>query len=174
MSGLGHTGESIMEKLIQTFHALGRLWMAVCMMAVTLPAMADKLPDYEIEGAGTGNQGTYLVRVSVLTRSSKVSDDEIGRCAIHGVLFRGFSSKENHQQQKPLAGSPMVEMQQKDFFENFFSSTYKNYFQMVSSSRQVVKVGKQYKVSGVVTVAKDQLKKDLVAADVIKGLNTGF
>ena len=150
-----------------------RLLMAL-MLLCTLPLMADELPDYQLEGAGTGSQGTYLVRVSVLSKKSKVPDDEIGRCAVHGVLFRGFASKENRQQQKPLAGGPMVEMQHKDFFEDFFTSTYKGYYQMVGGSRQVVKAGKQYKVSCVVTVAKDQLRKDLQQADIIKGLNTGF
>ncbi len=139
-----------------------------------LPIMADNLPDYEIEGAGTGNQGTYLVKVSVLSKKSKVIDDEIGRCAIHGVLFRGFANKEFRQQQKPLAGSAMVEQQNVAFFNDFFETTYKNYYQVLGSSRQVVKVGKQYKVSSVVTVAKDQLRKDLQEAGIIKGLNSGF
>ncbi|MBQ8969327.1 MAG: hypothetical protein IJ064_06325 [Bacteroidaceae bacterium] len=153
---------------------ISRIVLMACVLTFALPTLADDLPDYQIEGAGTGSQGTYLVRVSVLSKKSKVSDDEIGRCAIHGVLFRGFASKENRQQQKPLAGSPMVEMQQKAFFDDFFKSAYQNYYQMVSGSRQVVKAGKQYKVTSVVTVSKDQLRKDLVAADVIKGLNTGF
>lgn len=139
-----------------------------------LPIMADNLPDYEIEGAGTGNQGTYLVKVSVLSKKAKVNDDEIGRCAIHGVLFRGFANKELRQQQKPLAGSAMVEQQNVTFFNDFFETTYKNYYQVLGSSRQVVKVGKQYKVSSVVTVAKDQLRKDLQEAGIIKGLNSGF
>lgn len=142
-------------------------------MVMSLPMMADDLPDYEIEGAGTGNQGTYLVKVSVLSKKAKIEDEEIGRCAVHGVLFRGFANKELRQQQKPLAGSAMVEMQHKDFFKDFFGGAFKNYYQLVGP-RQVVKAGKQYKVTSVVTVAKDQLKKDLVAMDVIKGLNSGF
>ena len=146
------------------------------MFMLALPVMADELPDYQIEGAGTGNQGTYLVRVSVLTKKSKVLDDEIGRCAVHGVLFRGFANKEARQQQKPLAGGAMVEQQNAKFFEDFFgkTGTYVNYYQIVSGSRQVVKVGKQYKVTGTVTVAKDQLRKDLQDAGIIKGLNSGF
>lgn len=148
--------------------------LSLLLFMFALPLMADELPDYQLEGAGTGNQGTYLVKVSVLSRKSKITDDEIGRCAVHGVLFRGFASSENRQQQKPLAGSPMVEMQHKDFFEDFFTKAYKGYYQVVGGSRQVVKAGKQYKVTSVVTVAKDQLRKDLQQADIIKGLNTGF
>ena len=149
-------------------------FLMLFMLVLAMPVLADDLPDYEISGAGTGSQGTYLVNVSVLSKRPKVSDDEIGRCAIHGVLFRGFANKEVRQQQKPLAGSAMVEMKNKSFFSDFFSSTYKNYAQVVGSSRNVVKVGKQYKVTAVVTVAKEQLRKDLQEAGVISGLNTGF
>lgn len=146
------------------------------MFMLALPVLADEIPDYQIEGAGTGSQGTYLVRVSVLSKKSKILDNEVGRCAVHGVLFRGFANKEARQQQKPLAGSPMVEQQNVKFFEDFFKEdgVFVNYFQIVSGSRQVVKAGKQYKVTATVTVAKDQLRKDLQDAGIIKGLNTGF
>lgn len=144
------------------------------MMMLALPVLAYELPDYQIEGAGTGAQGTYLVRVSVLTGKSKIPDDEIGRCAVHGVLFRGFANSETRQHQKPLAGSALVEGQHNDFFEQFFEKDYVNYYQLVSGSRQVVKAGKQYKVTGVVTVAKDQLRKDLHEAGIVKSMNYMF
>ena len=144
------------------------------MLMLALPVLADELPDYQIEGAGTGSQGTYLVRVTVLSKKSKVTDDEIGRCAVHGVLFRGFANKELRQQQKPLAGSALVEGQHKEFFEQFFEKDYVNYYQVVNGSRQVVKAGKQYKVTSNVTVAKDQLRKDLHEAGVVKSMNYMF
>jgi hypothetical protein len=37
-----------------------------------------------------------------------------------------------------------------------------------------VKVGKQYRVTATVTVNKDQLRKDLEDAGVLKGLNSIF
>ena len=148
------------------------LFMLMLMLA--LPALADDLPDYQIEGAGTGAQGTYLVNVSVLTKKSKLTDDEIGRCAIHGVLFRGFANKELRQQQKPLAGSALVEGQNKACFDPFFEKDYANYYQVLSGSRKVVKAGKQYKITSTVTVAKEQLRKDLSEAGVIKSLNNMF
>ena len=39
---------------------------------------------------------------------------------------------------------------------------------------KVVKMGKQYRISAVVSVAKDALYQELVSAGVIKGLNNGF
>ena len=37
-----------------------------------------------------------------------------------------------------------------------------------------IKVGKEYKVGVVVSVSKDELRKDLEAAGIIKSLNSGF
>lgn len=132
--------------------------------------------DYEIEGAGVGAQGTYLVKVTVVSKKSKVQNAQIARCAVHGVLFRGFVNKELRQNQKPLAGGPSAETQHADFYKDFFSESgmSKNYVSAVKGSQQVVKSGKEYKVSTIVTVNKDQLLSDLKAAGVIRGLNSGF
>ena len=132
--------------------------------------------DYEIEGAGVGAQGTYLVKVTVVSKKSKVQNAQIARCAVHGVLFRGFVNKELRQNQKPLARGPSAEAQHADFYKDFFSESgmSKNYVSAVKGSQQVVKSGKEYKVSTIVTVNKDQLLSDLKAAGVIRGLNSGF
>ncbi len=132
--------------------------------------------NYEIEGAGVGTQGTYLVKVTVIAKKPKIEDELISRCAVHGVLFRGFTQENTHRSVKPLAGSPMVEQQQFDFFIEFFKKggIAKNYVTAGTSSRQVVKSGKQYRVSKVVSVNKEQLLKDLQNAGIVKGLNSAF
>lgn len=135
---------------------------------------AEEMPQYSIVGAGVGEQGTYLVKVTVTSKKSNIEENSLIKCAIHGVLFRGFSSKENRQSQKPLAGSALNESQYADFYSNFFKTTYMNYANVLTGSRQVVKSGKEYKVSVVVAVSKTQLKKDLIDAGIIKGLKTGF
>lgn len=139
-------------------------------------AKDDKLPTYEIEGAGIGTQGTYLVKVTVVSKKKSVDAAVISRCAVHGVLFRGFSSAEHRQSQRPLAGSPAVEAQHQDFFNTFFSSegSASGYASAVDGSQTVVKSGKQYRVSNIMVVNKDQLRRDLEAAGVISGLSTGF
>lgn len=136
----------------------------------------DQRLNYEIEGAGVGAQGTYMVKVTIVGKEKKPSEDVIKRAAVHGVLFRGFSSKEHRISQKPLAGSPANEAQNADFYKDFFAEngTATAYAQIVTGSRQVVKSGKEYRVSDVVIVNKDQLQKDLEAAGIIKGLNTIF
>lgn len=131
---------------------------------------------YEIEGAGTGVQGTYLVTVTVVTDDKKLDDNVVKACAVHGVLFKGFVSKENRQHQQPLAGSATSEAEHADFYDNFFgeSNSHARYADVVTGSRKVVKSGKKYKVTNTVTVYKDQLKKDLENAGVVTGLNSIF
>ena len=133
------------------------------------------IPPYTIEGAGTGIQGTYLVKISLIAKKpGDVSDQEFLRCAIHGVLFRGFNSTEFRQHQRPMAGNALSEQQYADFYNTFFKQTFQQYGQAVSSSRSVMKTGKEYQVSAVVSVMKDQLRKDLTQQGVVKGLNSGF
>ena len=73
------------------------LFFTIAFLLMPLIALAkgeDEVASYQIEGAGTGAQGTYLVKVWVVTDNKKLSDDIIGRCGVHGVLFKGFSNTE--------------------------------------------------------------------------------
>jgi hypothetical protein len=148
----------------------------VCIFGCIVSANADNQLEYEIEGNGNGVQGTYLVKVSLLSKKNNPNSSELARCAVHGVLFRGFSNPEQHQTQKPLAGSAAVEAQHADYFNQFFADggAFQKYVAEVSGSRHVVKVGKQYRVTATVTVNKDLLRKDLEDAGVLKGLNSIF
>nr|MBP7471809.1 hypothetical protein [Prevotella sp.] len=133
--------------------------------------------DYEIESAGTGANGTYLVKVCVIANKPSPNTEYIKKCAIHGVLFRGFANKELRSSQKPLAGSALTEQQYADFFSIFFDDggIYKNYANFVNTDFEIIKVGKkEYRITAILTIAKDQLYNDLVKANIIKGLNRGF
>ena len=141
--------------------------------AASASAINYTLPTYTIEGAGTGVQGTYLVKVTMTAKKpDKVKDTDLAQCAVHGVLFRGFSGE--RQNQRPLAGNAMNEQQHADFYNSFFQQAYLSYANTESSSRSVMKVGKEYKVSAIVSVMKDQLRKDLTQQGVLKGLANGF
>lgn len=144
--------------------------------SLDLNAKGNESLEYQITGNGTGMQGSYIVKVSVITKDKKLSDSQIARCAVHGILFKGFASKENRQSQKPLVSSPMAEAQHAEFFKSFFSEggPYIGYVSEVDGSREVIKSGKKYRVSAVVTVNKDQLRKDLEKEGIIKGLNSAF
>lgn len=136
----------------------------------------DKPLQYDIQSAGSGNQGYYLVEVSAMVdKSSQVSEDVVLKCAVHGVLFRGFAAGKGGVAQRPLTGSAMQEQQHAEFYRDFFQNkSYMNYATFVEGSMKTSRVGKQYKVSGTVSVAKDQLRRDLEKAGMIKGLSSGF
>lgn len=133
--------------------------------------------NYSIEGGGTGVEGTYLIIVTAEGVKTAPSDDFLSKCAIHGVLFRGFSSKEFRQNQRALLGSPAVEQQHADYFQAFFEDggAYRNYCNVVSGSRRVTKTGKkQYRVQATITVSKEMLLADMQKQGIVRGLNTGF
>lgn len=134
---------------------------------------------YEIECAGTGTDGTYLVKVSSYSKKPKIAIEQAKKNAVHGIVFKGFAGGgQGCVSQKPLANSPSIEQEKADFFMNFFADGGK-YMKYVNASgdgtpESTVKVGKEYKVAVVVSVAKEQLRKDLEAAGIVKGLSSGF
>lgn len=134
----------------------------------------EPLPRYTIEGNGTGAQGTYLIKVTIVSKNKNTDESTLRKCAVHGVLFKGFTN--NNRAQRPLAGSQLNESEHADFYKDFFSTNgpAENYASTVDGSISYVKSGKEYKVSAIVSVNKDQLRKDLQAQGIIKGLTNGF
>jgi len=132
---------------------------------------------YEIACAGTGVQGTYLVKVWTYAKKPDVAFEQSKKNAVHGIIFKGFAgnSIDGCTPQRPMAAKPTIEQEQSDFFRKFFSNggDYMKYVS-VSGGREMVKVGKEYKVGVVISVSKDQLRKDLEAVGIIKGLSSGF
>ena len=125
---------------------------------------------YEITCAGAGVQGTYLVEVTSYGKTLDAALAQMKKDAVHGVLFKGISGKCT---QRPLAGNAEVETEHKDFFDKFFgkSGDYAKYVVDDPNVAMVpVKVGKQYKVTKVVSVKKDMLRRDLEKAGIIKAL----
>ncbi len=159
----------------RTLHLLLLLAM-FCSSFMAFGKDKSTLPQYELTGAGTGTQGTYLVSVTVISKKSNPSDNVIKRAAVHGVLFRGFFLKEHRLMQKPLAGNSANEAQHVDFYKEFLSESGSalNYASIVDSSRTVIKSGKEYRVTMIVSVNKDELRSYLESLGMIKGLNTGF
>lgn len=126
---------------------------------------------YEINCAGTGVQGTYLVEVTSYGKTVDAAMAQMKKNAVHGVLFKGISGKCS---QKPLAGKAEVENENKAFFDKFFSANgdYEKYvIDDQNTNMTVAKVGKrEYKVTKVISVKKDMLRKDLEKAGIIKAL----
>ena len=152
------------------------LVMLIGCFSVNAKKAVDDVPAYEITGAGTGTQGTYLVEVTVTTKDKNVSDAALKRAAVNGVLFRGFSDPTSRKTQKPLAGSAANEAEHADFYKEFFSDsgTAANYANIVPGSRSMTKVDKNYRTKATVSVNKESLLKYLQEVGVVKGLNSIF
>ena len=136
----------------------------------------DKVPQYDIEAAGSGQQGTYLVKISVYSKSKSVTDDILKKAAVHGVIFRGVPGGNGAPTQRPLAKSPSVEQEKAEYFKEFFSEggIYTQYANIVSGSYDRIKSSKGYKLGAILQVNKDELRKELERSGIIKGLNSGF
>ena len=132
---------------------------------------------YELECAGNGTQGTYLVKVWTYARSAQVAATQSKKNAVHGVIFKGFVGEDGCISQRAIVSAPGAEMEHKDFFKLFFDDTrgeYMKYVSLTSKPQVIIKVGREYKVGVVVSVHKDALRKALENAGIIKGLSHGF
>lgn len=137
---------------------------------------------YEIECVGTGIQGTYLIKVWSYSKEPDVAINQAKKNAVHGVIFKGFVGRsEGCTSQKPIARNTNLEQEKKSFFKEFFSDGGK-YMKFVSlttdgsvAASDRLKISrKEYKIGVVVSVRKDELRKDLESAGIIKTLSSGF
>lgn len=131
---------------------------------------------YEIECAGNAIQGTYLVKVWSYSKKAAIAENQCRKNAVHGVIFKGYGGGQGCVSQRPMANTPGVETQFKEYFDKFFAEggEFQKYASIMEGTTESVKVGKEYKVGVVVSVRKDDLRKALEAAGVIRGLNSGF
>lgn len=132
---------------------------------------------YDVICEGNGVEGTYLVRVWVYANKLNLKPERIRKYAIHGIIFKGVTGSAKCNGQKPLAKSLSVEEENKEYFDEFFEkkNAYLNFATIIEGTFQRVKVTKrQYKIGAVVSVSKDQLRKQLEADGIIRGLSTGF
>lgn len=131
---------------------------------------------YEIECAGNGTQGTYLVKVWSYSRRAGVAAEQCKKNAVHGVIFKGYTGSNGCVAQKPLANHPGVEMEYEEYFRRFFANDgeYYKYVSLTGATQEIVKVGREYKVGVIVSVQKDELRKALEQAGIIRGLGAGF
>ena len=145
-----------------------KLNLIVLMLFLALGCMAKgKMPQYDIVGAGSGTEGTVLVKVYVYAKS--VKDEELKRAAVHGVVFRGCSGNESGARQ-PAMASPTAEA------DEFFAvdGPCQNYASIVSGSYDRVKTSKGYKTGAIIQVDKTSLRKELEKAGLVRSLSAGF
>jgi hypothetical protein len=133
---------------------------------------------YEIEAVGTGAQGSYQIKVWSYSKKEMVATEQSKKNAVHGIIFKGFASNTSKRiTGKPaLARNPALEQEHADFFKQFFADggKYMKYVQLVNGTTEKIKYGKEYKIGVIVNVNVSDLRKDLEAAGIIKGLGGGF
>lgn len=132
---------------------------------------------YEIECGGNAIQGTYLVKVWTYSKHAGVAENQCRKNAVHGVIFKGYGGgTQGCVSQRPLANTPGVETQFEDYFKSFFADggEFQKYASIVGGTTEIVRADREYKVGVLVSVRKDDLRKALEAAGVIKRLNAGF
>jgi hypothetical protein len=162
------------------------LYITIC-SSVAVNAQAKKKADkdtknwrYEIECVSTGAEGSYLIKVWSYSKKPTIAIEQAKKNAVHGVIFKGFSGQASGCTQKPLTSNPELEQEKESYFNDFFADEGK-YLKFVNISgdgtvnaEDRLKVGKEYKIGVVVSVLKDNLRKDLEAAGIIKSLGAGF
>jgi len=155
--------------------------------ATTVNAQSQKKADkdtqawrYEIECVSQGAQGSYLIKVWSYSKKPNVAIEQAKKNAVHGIIFKGFSGQGAGCTQKPLTNNSALEQEKADFFKDFFADGGK-YMKFVNISgdgtvnaEDRLKIGKEYKIGVVVSVLKDNLRKDLEAAGIVKSLSSGF
>ena len=131
---------------------------------------------YEIECAGNAIQGTYLVKVWTYSKKASVAENQCRKNAVHGVIFKGYGGGQGCVSQRPMVNNPGAETQNEEYFASFFADggEFQKYASIMSGTTESVKVGREWKVGCVVSVRKDDLRKALEAAGIIRGLSSGF
>lgn len=132
---------------------------------------------YEIECAGTGVQGSYVIKVWSFSKSKKVATEQCKKNAVHGVLFKGFPGKNGCVSQRAIIANPGVEFEMRDYFNHFFENggEYMKYVTVTEGSTEIQKIKRgDYKIGMIVTVSKDALRKAMESAGVVKSLSFGF
>lgn len=135
---------------------------------------------YEIEGVAEGKEGIYLIKVWTYSKKSNVAIEQAKKNAIHGVIFKGYTGIGRVSSQPPLVTDPGAEFEKADFFDPFFRENggYMKYINVTGDGsvapEDVLKVNKEYKIGVIVSIKKDMLKRDLVAAGIAKYLSNGF
>ena len=133
----------------------------------------DVIAQYDIEAESVGQQGTYVVHVWVYG-DKKTPDSALAMAAVHGVIFRGVAGKQGVAGQRPMASSITVEQQHADYFEAFFDGPYASFANVMVGTNERVKTAKGYKIGATVQVMKDELRKDLEQAGIVRSLGSGF
>lgn len=142
--------------------------------------MTSTVKQYNVETMGVGNDGTYLIRVTDYFRSNDESVylDGLKKDAIHCVIYQGIPAGNGSMKQPALMNADTrVEGNEQALNEFFEQKQYLNFINsVVNSSKKITKMkdSKDYKISVVISVEKEELRKYLIDNNIIKPLDFLF
>jgi len=152
------------------FTAFVLMMLILCPTPISAKDKENVALSYDIKCAGNPQQGYYLVEVTAyVPKKGDISMDLIRKCAVHGVIFSGFSGEQGCRAQKAMLNATQ-EQQHADFFNAFFKNDYLHFASAVDPNLSTVKVGKRYAVTATIQVAKDELRETLEKAGIIRKL----
>ncbi len=144
-------------------------------------AKTPEVTEVSIIGEGVGNGGRPIVVVTCAAKKAdKVTDDDICRCVVHSILFRGYADQSNTLSFDASTSHPALidadkEAAYADYFNDFFESgNYNTYVDIIEDTRKVMKVGKVYHVTQAVQINIPVLRKKLEKDGIIRSLKTGW
>jgi len=139
--------------------------------------------NYEVATVAVGVDGTKLVKVWGYGPDPEEATRNAKELGIACAIFRGFPPASNGAAAKtpPIVTDPDAAEKNMAFFETFFSPGGK-YLQYVNLSTDAppsgedrIKVNKKtYKVGVVLSIAFDELRKDLEKEGIARKLDAGF
>jgi hypothetical protein len=138
--------------------------------------------NYEVATVAVGVDGTKLVKVWGYGKKPEDAIHNAKELAIACAIWRGFPAASNGKAAKTPAIVTDDSMADKyaDFFDNFFAPGGK-YLQYVNLSTDAppsgadrVKMKKGYKVGVTLSIAFDELRKDLEKEGIARRLDAGF
>lgn len=151
------------------------------MMAGAMFAKDPEVTEVSISGEGVGNGGRPVLIVTCAAKKpDKVTDDDLRRCAVRGILFRGYADKSNTSAFDASTSHPALvgadaESMHADYYGDFFASGAANsYVDILPDTRKVMKSGKIYHVSQKVQVDVPSLRKKLEKDGMLRSLRTGW
>lgn len=169
-----------------------KLLFVVCLLAVILFAACSVFTvvscsstknvldewSYDIRCAGTAKDGSYIVQVTSVGKTSEIAQTNARKCAVHGILFKGVAQGgPGCTPQRAMISDPSVMTSRADFFDAFFADNgqYGRYVSQADGTfASPMRIKGGYKAVMTLVVNKDQLRKDLERAGIIRGLSTGF
>ena len=135
---------------------------------------------FESECMGAELDGSQTIKAWGTGRNYSDACEQAKKNAVHGIIFRGFGSKDRVEGKPALTNNPNLEMEKQEFFDDFFMDGGK-YMKFVNvtgdgsvAAEDRLKVGKEYKIGVVVSINVTLLRKDLETAGIIKGFAAGF